>query len=61
MWRRKKSILVALLPAVVLVGSTACSSCAPAEGEGEESPGAPEDRGLPGGMAPPEGVPGEVP
>jgi len=68
MWRREKFILVALLAAVVLVGSTACSSCAPAGDGGEESPSPPQDAGLPEGMAPPEegmappeGVPGEFP
>jgi hypothetical protein len=67
MWRREKFIFVALLAAVVLVGSTACSSCAPAGGGDEELPGPPEDMGPPErmappeDMAPPEGVPGEFP
>jgi len=61
MWRRKKFIFVAVLAAVVLVGSTAGAGCAPAGGGDEELSSPPEDTGLPEGMAPPEGVPGEVP
>jgi len=59
MWRRGKSILVALLTTVMLVGSIGCCSCAPAGGGDEELPSPPEDTGPPEGMAPPEGVPGE--
>ena len=61
MRKSKKLIVGALLATVVLVGSTAAVGCAPAGGGGEESPSPPQDAGLPEGMAPPEGVPGEVP
>jgi len=56
MWRRERFILVALLATVVLVGSVACSSCAPGGAGDKELPTAPEDAGIPEDVAPPEGM-----